>query len=118
LATAAGTKIGIELGKALMQNKNMEDEINSSPSSPSPSLKQELYSNDGRNTPSDFDNGFIHSVLEERSCEIPLIIMVNGLCYLNYIEFTLILSLFLLLFRKYLFNKIIGFILSLLPPLP
>jgi hypothetical protein len=39
--------------------------------------------------------------------------MVNGLCYLNYIEFSLILSLFLLLFRKYLLSKIIGFILSL-----
>jgi len=35
------------------------------------------------------------------------------LCYLNYIEFSLILSLFLLLFRKYLISKIIGFIFSL-----
>ena len=144
LATAAGTKIGIELGKALMQNKNKVDEINSSlPASgdlrsaaPSPSLSQESFSKDGRNSPSDFDNGFIHSVLEE--IEIPLITMVNGLCYLNYIEFSLILSLFLLLFRKYLISwlasaclrfpelvvgsqppskalptKIIGFILSL-----
>ena len=50
-------------------------------------------------------------MLEES--EIPLITMVNGLCYLNYIEFSLILSLFLLLFRKYLINKIIGFILRL-----
>jgi hypothetical protein len=49
----------------------------------------------GRNSPSDFDGGFIHSVLDDS--EIPLIIMVNGLCYLNYIEFSLILSLFSLL---------------------
>jgi hypothetical protein len=43
----------------------------------------------GRKSPSDFDGGFIHSVLEDS--EIPLITMVNGLCYLNYIEFSLIL---------------------------
>ena len=36
------------------------------------------------------------------------------MCYLNYREFSLILSLFLLLFRKYLINKTIGFILSLI----
>jgi hypothetical protein len=113
LATAAGTKIGIELGKALMKNKNMVDDKTTgvAPSSPSAKTSQELESNVGRNSPSDFDNGFIHSVLEES--EIPLIIMVSGLCYLNYIEFSLILSLFLLLFRKYLITKIIGFILSL-----
>jgi hypothetical protein len=43
--------------------------------------------------------------------------MVNGLCYLNYIEFILILGLFSLLFlrqgRKYLIRKLIGFILKL-----
>lgn len=39
---------------------------------------------------------------------------MNGLCYLNYIEFSLILSLFLLLFRKFLINKTIGFILNLI----
>ena len=124
LATAAATKIGIELGNALIKNQIMENEI-FSPSSPSPSPnpnpnpnpnpsdndKQILDPNDGRNSPSDFDSGFINSVLEEN--EIPLVTMVNGLCYLNYIEFSLILSLFLLLFRKYLINKIIGFILSL-----
>jgi hypothetical protein len=113
LATAAGTKIGIELGRALMVNKNMENNISSSPSSPKPSLeKQEgLVNNDGRESPTEFGGGFIQSVLEES--EIPLITIVNGLCFLNYIEFSLILSLFLLLFRKYLISKIIGFILSL-----
>ena len=39
--------------------------------------------------------------------------MVNGLCYLNYIEFSLILSLFLLLFRKYLNRKLKRLILKL-----
>jgi hypothetical protein len=113
LATAAGTKIGIELGRALMVNKNMENNISSSPSSPKPSLeKQEgLINIDGRDSPTEFGSGFIQSVLEES--EIPLITIVNGLCFLNYIEFSLILSLFLLLFRKYLISKIIGFILSL-----
>ena len=116
LATAAGTKIGIELGKTLMQNNNMEYGIISSPSSPSPAPteqpNQELDTKDGNSSPSCYDDGFIHSVLEEN--EIPLITMVNGLCYLNYIEFSLILSLFLLLFRKYLISKIIGFILNLI----
>jgi|HubBroStandDraft_3_1064219.scaffolds.fasta_scaffold69375_1 hypothetical protein len=64
-----------------------------------------------RNSPSNFNSGFIHSVLEES--EIPLILMVNGLCYLNYIEFSLILSLFSLLFRKYLNRKLKGLILKL-----
>jgi len=58
---------------------------------------------DGSNSPTDFDGGFIYSVLEKN--EIPLVSMVNGLCYLNYIEFILILSLFSLLFRpKKIFN--------------
>lgn len=54
---------------------------------------------------------FIHSVLEDS--EIPLIMMVNGLCYLNYIEFSLILSLFSLLFRKHLNRKLKRLILKL-----
>jgi dipeptide/tripeptide permease len=39
--------------------------------------------------------------------------MVNGLCYLNYIEFSFILTLFSLLFRKFLINKFKTFILNL-----
>ncbi len=39
--------------------------------------------------------------------------MVTGLCYLNYIELILNLNLFSLLHRKYLFSKLIEFILSL-----
>ena len=39
--------------------------------------------------------------------------MINGLCYLNYIEFSLILSLFSLLFRKYLNRKLKRLILKL-----
>jgi hypothetical protein len=39
--------------------------------------------------------------------------MVNGLCYLNYIEFSLILGLFSLLFRKFLNRKLKRIILNL-----
>jgi len=83
-----------------MENKKIENEIEAS--------KINEIGTDGRNSPSDFDGGFIHSVLEENG--IPLITMVNGLCYLNYIEFSLILSLFSLLFRKYLLRKLKRFI--------
>jgi len=103
LLTAAGTKIGIELGKASMDNKKIKNEIDAS--------KLDGIDKDGRNSPSDFDGGYFHSVLEEN--EIPLIIMLNGLCYLNYIEFSLILGLFSLLFRKILNRKLKRFILNL-----
>jgi hypothetical protein len=103
LVTAAGTKFGIELGKVSMENKKIESGIDT------PDLDE--INKDGRNSPSNFNSGFIHSVLEES--EIPLIMMVNGLCYLNYIEFSLILSLFSLLFRKYLNSKLKGLILKL-----
>lgn len=103
LATATGTKIGIELGKSIMENKKIENKIDGS--------KLDNTVKDGSNSPSDLDGGFIHSVLEDS--EIPLIIMVNGLCYLNYIEFSLILGLFSLLFRKYLNKKLKIFILKL-----
>lgn len=101
LVTAAGTKIGIELGKALIENKKIDSEIEANTLNTDGGL-------DGRNSPTEFDGGFIQSVLEQN--EIPLVSMVNGLCYLNYIEFILILSLFSLLFRKYLIRKLIGFI--------
>jgi hypothetical protein len=84
LATAAGTKIGIELGKATTENKKIENEIDGS--------KLEEIDTDGSHSPSDFGGGFINNPLEDN--EIPLIIMVNGLSYLNYIEFSLILALF------------------------
>ena len=116
LATAAGTKIGIEsLGsKALIENKkprsqarDLEIEAN----------KLDTIDTSGRNSPTDFDGGFIHSVLDPNEIEIPLLTMVNGLCYLNYIEFILILGLFSLLIfrqgRKYLIRKLIGLILNL-----
>jgi hypothetical protein len=48
------------------------------------------------------DDRLINTILDEN--EIPLINMVTGLCILNYLEFSLILSLFSLLFRKYLFR--------------
>jgi hypothetical protein len=95
LATATGKKIGIELGKVVMENNKIVNEIELS--------KLDDNDKDGSNSPSDFDGGFIHSVLDDN--EIPLISMVNGLCYLNYIEFSLILGLFSLLFRKFLNRK-------------
>nr|AYE93194.1 hypothetical protein C0995_000036 [Termitomyces sp.] len=98
LVTAAGTSVGINLAKTAVINKGLEDQIDAS--------KLE----DGRVSPSDFEGGFINSVLDEN--EIPLIIMVNGLSYLNYIEFSLILSLFSLLMRKYLIRKLKKFYLN------
>jgi hypothetical protein len=105
LATAAGTKIGLDplRGKALMENKKIENKIVEN--------KLDAVETGGRNSPSAFDGGFIYSVLEES--EIPLITVVNGLCYFNYIEFSLILALFSLLFRKYLKNKIKSLILRI-----
>ena len=106
LATAAGTKIGIESlrSKALIDNKKREHEIDVN--------KLDTIDISGRNSPTDFDGGFIHSVLDKNEIEIPLLTMVNGLCYLNYIEFILILGLFSLLFRKFFLSKLIGFILT------
>jgi hypothetical protein len=106
LATAAGTKIVIESlrSKALIDIKKREHEIDVN--------KLETIDISGRNSPTDFDGGFIHSVLDKNEIEIPLLTMVNGLCYLIYIEFILILSLFSLLFRKFFFSKLIGFILT------
>jgi flavodoxin len=109
LATAAGTKIGIELGKALIENKKRVTEIEAN--------KLDTIDISGENSPTEFDGGFIHSVLDTNEIEIPLLTMVNGLCYLNYIEFILILGLFSLLFlrqcRKFLIRKLIGLILKL-----
>jgi len=112
-ATAAGTKIGIELGKVAMENKKIENEIDVSKLDEIDTSARSLAEakEGGRNSPSDFDGGFIHSVLEDS--EIPLITMVNGLCYLNYIEFSLILGLFSLLFRKFIYRKLKRFILNL-----
>lgn len=67
--TAFGTKVGIEMGKAMVSNDKKLKEIEAS--------KVDTDSDsEGRNSPSNFDGGFIHSVLDES--EIPLIIMVNG----------------------------------------
>ena len=67
-------------------------------------------SQDEPDSPTKFNRDFIHSVLEEN--EIPLIVMVNGLSYLNYIEFSLVLSLFSLLFRKFLIRKLTDIIIK------
>ena len=48
-----------------------------------------------------FYTGFINSVLEES--EIPLITKVIGLSLINYIKFSLVLSIFSLFFRKKIF---------------
>ena len=99
LATAAGTSIGIELGKAVTENTQKKGEIAAS-----------NLDKDGSNSPTEFDRGFINSVLEDN--EIPLIVMVNGLSYLNFLEFSLVLSLFSLLFRKFLIRKLTDIIIK------
>lgn len=86
---------GIELAKATVDQIKKGNSINES--------KSDVMDKDGRNSPSDFYGGSIHSPLHEN--EIPLIIFVNGLSYLNYLELSLILSLFSLLFRKFLIRK-------------
>jgi drug/metabolite transporter superfamily protein YnfA len=106
LATAVGTKIGLELGKAATENKTKILRGNVIDGS-----KLKERDTDGSHLPSDFGGGFINDPLEDNV--IPLIIMVNGLSYLNYIEFSLILTLFSLLLRKYLNRKIQSFILKL-----
>jgi hypothetical protein len=98
-ATAAGTALGIKLGKAATANKETEAEI-ATPKAADPV------------SPTEFNSGFIHSVLEDG--EIPLIVMVNGLSFLNYIEFSLTLSLFSLLFRKIIIRKLTDLIIKLI----
>nr|YP_009504990.1 hypothetical protein [Lyophyllum shimeji]AWW14109.1 hypothetical protein [Lyophyllum shimeji] len=128
-AVAANIKIGNQLASTSeLQEIDTSPFTPSSPSSPSPSsttseLKvfAELKVFDSSpstpslpsspscpSSPSEFDGGpgFISSVLENE--DIPLIIMVNGLSYLNYIEFSLIITLFSVLFRKYLTRKLIN----------
>ena len=92
LTTGAGTVMGIELGKAIVKNTKIAQEVEAS------KLDASVKSESGRNSPSEIDGGFISSLLEGN--EIPLITMVNGLCFLNYTEFSLILALFSLFFRK------------------
>jgi hypothetical protein len=97
-ATAVGTAVGIELTKATSENAYKQGVI---------------YANnkeDGSHSPTDYDRGFINSVLEDN--EIPLIVMVNGLSYLNFLEFSLVLSLFSLLFRKFLIRKLTDIIIK------
>jgi len=100
--TAAGTSLGLELGKAATENKQKGAEIVAS--------KLAEISIDEPESPTVFNRDFIHSVIEDS--EIPLIVMVNGLSYLNYIEFSLVLSLFSLLFRKFLIRKITDIIIK------
>jgi hypothetical protein len=96
IVTAAGTSLGLELGKAVANNIKKETEIEAS--------KSGEISPDEPESPTKFDRDFIHSVLDDS--EIPLIVMVNGLSSLNYIEFSLVLTLFSLLFRKILIRKL------------
>jgi hypothetical protein len=103
--TETGTSLGLNLAKSSMDNKKINTEIENE------AAKLDETDNSGSNSPSDFGGGFINAVLEDN--EIPLIAMVNGLSYLNYIEFSLILSLFSLLFRKYFSLKLIKFFLKL-----
>ena len=106
--TAAGTSLGLELGKAATENKGKGAEIEAS--------KLAEISKDEPYSPTEFNRDFIHSVLEDS--EIPLIAMVNGLSYLNYIELSLVWSLFSLLFRKILIRKLTDFIIKFIPSGP
>nr|YP_010044364.1 LAGLIDADG endonuclease [Trametes versicolor]QPF23605.1 LAGLIDADG endonuclease [Trametes versicolor] len=65
---------------------------------------------DDDETRSPTEGGFINSMLEDS--EIPLIVLINSLHIINYFEFSLILGLFSLLFRKYFMNKLQKFILK------
>lgn len=103
LATTAATKIGMEAVKAITGNPKIVINSDSSKS---------FENIDGRNSPTNFDRGLIYSVLEEN--EIPLITIVNAISYLNYIEFSLTLGLFSLLFRKFLNRRLKNFILTLI----
>nr|WVH38298.1 LAGLIDADG endonuclease [Trametes meyenii] len=129
---AIGAGLGIKTVKAINNAPNpfySEDSSNSSPSSSPISevkdnkdmgLNPQVDTNVSGGTsnvtsesaeeqsPTDFDGGFIHSILEDS--EIPLIILVNSVHILNYLEFSLILSLFSLLFRKYFMKKLQIFI--------
>lgn len=102
--TAAGTSLGLGLGKAAIENTQKGAEIEASKS------KLVEISKDEPESPTEFNRSFINSVLEDS--EIPLIVMVNGLSYLNYIELSLIISIFSLLFRKILIRKLTDIIIK------
>ena len=103
-AAAVGTKSGIVASEAINKNISMSNSIKASTSS----INEEVEKT--TEAPTDIDGGFIHSALEDS--EIPLVIIVNSLNYFNYLELSLILSLFLLFFRKYLMKKLNRFILN------
>jgi hypothetical protein len=103
--TAVGTSLGLSLGTAATENKKGA-EIEAS------KAKSVEISNDESESPTEFNRSFIHSVLEDN--EIPLIVMVNGLSYLNYIELSLVISIFSLLFRKFLIRKLTDIIIKLI----
>jgi hypothetical protein len=106
-ATALGTKVGIELGKVAMKNKQIENASNSEEGAKEDIAAAGLPAA----SPIELGFGFLPSISE--SNEIPLIIMVTGLNYLNYIEFSLILCLFSLFLRKYFNKNLKRFILNL-----
>lgn len=89
----AGARLILEIIKAFIENETKTKKID------------EI----DKNSPS--DSGFLPSILDDS--DIPLVIIVNGLNYLNYIELSLILILLSLLFRKYLNRIIKNFILYL-----
>src|SRR6202789_2904798 len=96
-ATATGTSLGLELGKTAAENTKKGSDLVASKSAEVPK--------DEPDSPTAFNRDFIHSVLEE-SETIPLIVMVNGLSYLNCLELSLVFSLFSLLFRKIIIRKL------------
>lgn len=93
-AAAASTKMAVQLVSARYRNSQIL-------SSTHDSIIDDISEIE---SPTDFGGSFINSALEDG--KIPLILILNGLNFFNYLEFSCILSLFLFLFRKYLKQKI------------
>jgi len=108
----ASTESSTEVSKSIEISKSIEVSKSTelSKSTEVSGKADTVIDTDGRSSPSDFDGLIIPSLLDEN--EIPLIVMVNGLSYLNYLEFSLIFSLFSLIFRKYLIKILKRFILN------
>lgn len=133
-AAALGTGIGISAVEAVRQNSSVLENSPISSSSASGSTEiinknkgvksnSEAAQSEGVNAEGSIleeeisltnmgISFIIPSILDDS--EIPLIILVNSLHILNYLEFSLIFSLFSLLFRKYFYIKLNRIIVKLL----
>ena len=87
-AAAASTKMAIQLLPAREKNSQILSANKDSIIDDIPEIE----------SPPDYNEGFINSALEDS--EIPLVLILNGLNFFNYLEFSCILSLFLFLFSS------------------